>query len=458
MFLSKLSFMIALAALWAGALCSQTAAGQSNSSQSSDPTQEYQGPSILSRDKSLLGERGGKLIDFRFYGQLTGIYDSGLTPVAVDANANLVNTGASYGIDAGFGVFGSRRWRRDQLNIEYRGNYRHYPTSPYFDGIDQFLNLGYARVLTRRLNLELKETAGTTSLANGGFSYVPLTNTDLFAVPANELFDNRTNFIQSRVDLTWQQTARLSYRVGGQGFVVRRRSFALAGLDGFGSHGDVSYRITRRQTVSLEYEFSHFDFQRTFGDADIHTASMGWNISLGRKWDLSVQAGAARTFVRGLTQVSIDPAIAAIVGRNIAVVQFDRAVTIPSYGGRATRRFDRSSLSLNANVGATPGNGVYLTSRQTALAAGYSYTGLRKWTLGATAAYSELSALGQSLGKFKNFQGGVGATYKVANATHLEFRYDLRHYTTQNNAFKKNSDRFSLGIAFSPGETPLAIW
>ncbi|MDQ2944662.1 MAG: hypothetical protein M3Y27_01730, partial [Acidobacteriota bacterium] len=61
-------------------------------------------------------------------------------------------------------------------------------------------------------------------------------------------------------------------------------------------------------------------------------------------------------------------------------------------------------------------------------------------------------------GKFKNYQGGVGATYKIANATHLEFRYDLRHYTTQNNLFKKNSDRFSLGVAFSPGETPLAIW
>ena len=139
-------------------------------------------------------------------------------------------------------------------------------------------------------------------------------------------------------------------------------------------------------------------------------------------------------------------------------MQFDRAVTIPTSGGRATRRFDRSLLNLSANIGASPGNGVYLTSRQTALAALYSYTGIRKWTLGANGAYSELSALGQTLGKFKNVQGGVGATYKLANATHLEFRYDLRHYTTQNNAFRKNSDRFSLGIAFSPGETPLAIW
>ena len=43
-----------------------------------DPT--YQGPSILSRDPSLIGERGGKLLDFRYYVEVTGIYDSGLAP------------------------------------------------------------------------------------------------------------------------------------------------------------------------------------------------------------------------------------------------------------------------------------------------------------------------------------------------------------------------------------------
>ena len=58
----------------------------------------YAGPSILSRDKSLLGERGGKLLDFRFYGEVTGIYDTGLTPISTDAQGNLVNVGATSGI------------------------------------------------------------------------------------------------------------------------------------------------------------------------------------------------------------------------------------------------------------------------------------------------------------------------------------------------------------------------
>ena len=72
--------------------------------------------------------------------------------------------------------------------------------------------------------------------------------------------------------------------------------------------------------------------------------------------------------------------------------------------------------------------------------------------------YTELSAVGQTLGKYTNLQGGTGVTYKVGHETHIQFRYDYRHYTTQNYVYQKDSNRVSLGLAFSPGETPLAIW
>src|SRR6202795_4316819 len=108
-----------------------------------DQEQTYAGPSILSRDKSLIGERGGKLIDFRFYGDITGVYDSGLTPLVVDPQGNVPNYGA-YGVEAGFGVIGSRSWAHDKLSLEYRGTYRHYSNHSYFDGTDQYLDLAYS--------------------------------------------------------------------------------------------------------------------------------------------------------------------------------------------------------------------------------------------------------------------------------------------------------------------------
>lgn len=423
-----------------------------------EPQQTYEGPSILSRDKGLIGERGGKLIDFRYYGEVTGVYDSGLTPFITDAQGNLINAGANYGVEAGYGVIGSRRWKRDWLSLEYKGTYRHYSNSTYFDGLDQFLNLAYNRALTKRFQLALKETAGTISLANGGFSYLPLTNTDLFAVPANELFDTRTNFLQSRVDLTWQKTARLSFSAGGEGFVVRRASLALAGLNGYSARADAAYRLTKRQTVSAGYRHTYFDFQRAFGNATLETVALGYSIELGRNWDFSMQAGGIRVEALGLTTVAIDPAIAAIVGHNTAIVSFFRVLYAPLVETRLIRRFERSALTFSYSNTTSPGNGVYLTSRQNAGSARYSYTGYKRFTAEMVAGYSQLSAVGQTLGKYTNLQGGAGITYKLVRDAHLELRYDFRHYTTQNTLFQKDSNRVSLGLAFSPGDKPLAIW
>jgi hypothetical protein len=422
-----------------------------------DQEQTYAGPTILSRDKSLIGERGGKLIDFRFYGELTGIYDSGLTPLVVNPQGNVPNFG-SEGVEAGFGVIGSHSWVHDKLSLEYRGTYRHYTNHSYFDGTDQFLDLAYSHQLRRHITLDLKQTAGIVSLANGEFSYVPLTNTDLFSVPANELFDNRTVFLQSRVDMVWQKSARLSFGFGGEGFVVRRRSVSLAGLNGYSGRANIAYRLSRRQTVSGNYTYTSFDFQRQFGNSKLQVVTLGYSIGLSRKWDFSTQAGGIRVETAGLTQVALDPAIAAIVGHNVAIVTFARVLYVPEIEGRLIRRYDRSALTLAYSMGVTPGNGVYLTSRQNVGSVGYSYTGYRRLTAALNASYGTMTAVGQTLGQLTNFQSGVATTYKLGRATHLTARYDYRHYTTQNSFYLKDSHRVVIGLAFSPGETPLAIF
>jgi hypothetical protein len=422
-----------------------------------DQEQTYAGPSILSRDKSLIGERGGKLIDFRFYGDITGVYDSGLVPLIVDPQGNVPSYGA-YGVEAGFGVVGSKTWVHDKLSLEYRGSYRNYTNHANFNGTDQFLNLAYSHLLSRHITLDLKETAGTTSLANGEFAYVPLTNTDLFAVPVNELFDTRTNFLQSRVDLVWQKTARLSFGFGGEGFVVRRSSIFLAGLDGYNARANVAYRITRRQTLSGSYIYTHFDFQRQFGYARLQTVTLGYSVGLSRQWDFSLQGGGIRVNTSGLTQVPLDPAIAIIVGQNYAVVTFARVLYVPMAEARLIRRFDRSALTVSYSMGVTPGNGVYLTSRQNVGTVDYSYTGYHRLAASMYASYSTMTAVGQTLGQLKNYLAGAGGTYKLGRALHLEMRYDYRHYTTQNSFYMKDSSRVTIGLAFSPGATPLAIF
>lgn len=440
-----------------GAAFAQTDSSYLDQQQPQQQPERYEGPTILSRDRSLIGERSGKLLDYRYYGSVTGVYDTELLAVGTTSNGALSPV-AGAGVEAGFGVTGSRTWKRDKLSLDYNGVAREYPNARYFDGIDQFLNLSYEHQYTHRLSVQLRETAGTLSLGVGYFTFLPLQQTDLFVVPTNELFDNRTDFLQTRADVIYYLTPRLSIDLGGEGFYVRRRSASLASLNGYEGHGDVSYRLTRRQTATISYERVAFNYLRLFGDAYIDTYTGGYSIGLGRRWDFALQAGAAHVDFSGLTVVNIDPAIAAIVGQNTAVVTFHNLTYIPIYQAQLTRRFPHSAVTAAYNQAFSPGNGVYLTARQTAATLQYSYTGLKRFTFAANASYSSLSSLGQTLGSYRGTTGGIGVTYKVASATHLEARYDYRYFTTGITGFNQNASRLSVGLAFSPGEKPLPIW
>ena len=260
----------------------------------------YDGPSILSRRLSLSPETKVAMNAFGLYAQIIGVYDSGLATVSA-LQGKPVAAVASFGQETNFGANASHRWRRGKLSIEYRGSYRRYTNAPAFDGLDQFLQLTYSEALLRHLTLDVKSTLGTTTLANGAFAYFPLASLDRIGIPTDELFDNRTNYLQSRVDLTWRLTPRLSLDFGGDGFVVRRASLLLAGLNGYNARASVAYRLTRRQTISASYDNTYFDFQRAFGDSRLETAAIGYSIGLTREWDLSTLAGGVRVDTLGLT-------------------------------------------------------------------------------------------------------------------------------------------------------------
>src|SRR5581483_5031517 len=111
--------------------------------QESDSLDTYQGPSILSRGGSgIAGERAGRLVDFRFWGDLSGVYDSDLNGVIVNQSGGLQGSGAEYGLEAGGGVVGSKTWRHDQISVDYTGHFRHYTPNSFFDGTDQLLQFG----------------------------------------------------------------------------------------------------------------------------------------------------------------------------------------------------------------------------------------------------------------------------------------------------------------------------
>jgi opacity protein-like surface antigen len=258
--------------------------------------------------------------------------------------------------------------------------------------------------------------------------------------------------------VTYQKTARLSFNAGADAFVTRRRSSALYGFTGYRVRGDLAYRTSRYATTGVAYDFTHFEYTKGFGGSDIHTVQFVQSFRLGRYWELSARAGGSRVETLGLTRVAIDPVIAAIVGRSSAVEVIYRINWVPSADVTLTRAFRHASMSFDYQRGVTPGNGLFLTSRQEAATGSYTYTGIRKLNIGLQAGYSSIGSLTQTIGNYAGLTGGGGLTYNLTKALHFVTRYDYRHYDVDQTTFKRNTYRVTMGFAFSPGDVPLALW
>ena len=164
--------------------------------------------------------------------------------------------------------------------------------------------------------------------------FLPADNkcSDSFAIPANELFDSRTNYSESQVDLTWQKTARLSFEVGARRLRRAQGFAALAGLNGYSAQAGARVPADAPSDHGLRH-FSNLQISTSsglFGNAQLRNCRDRLFHRLNRNMDLTLQAGGSRVDTRGLTDVSLDPAIAAIVGQNVAVVTFSRVVVLPA--------------------------------------------------------------------------------------------------------------------------------
>ena len=424
---------------------------------------EYGGPSILSRGGAPSIARGGETLRLRPFLTLSGIYDSGLGNTIINQQGN-VPYADLYGVDAAFGVTGAHTWKHSSLDLDYRGTLRHYNENTYYDGMDNSLMLGYKRQLTSRTSFEVAENATRYQRAfslplagyyNTGFqAYDP----SFSGLTTNDLFDTPATMSMSTGRLTHLFSARLSMSLSGSGLFIRRHSDALVGTNGYTARGDIAYRLSRYQTISVSYDFNHFDFQNRYGQADVHGAALGYSVRMGRHWEMALSGGAMRAESVRNTQVQLDPVVAAILGRTVGFAKFHGIVYLPQYGAHLTRAFRRASASAGYSRTVLPGNGVYTITSYENGTLGYSYTGFRRLSLQAGASYTRYSALSQALGRYRSYSGGGGFTYRVAHSLSVIGRVDGRRYQVQNSDLNRIYCRASFGLGWAPGDYPLALW
>jgi hypothetical protein len=420
----------------------------------------YLGPAVLSSGATGVGNRSGQQMDLRFFGGISGVYDSSLEPVAINSQGQLVTIGGLYGVEANIGAYGTHSWRTAQLGVDYHGIFREYANNASYSGIDQYLTLGYTWQQSRRMIWKAQLLGGILDDALGGIGVEGATSAANPSVvsPASLLFDSRSYYLQGGLDLTFQETARTSFTLGGQGFDVWRQSPLLVGMEGYSLHGSVEHRLSQHTSVGFNYQRQHFNFPKVFGQANVDTGEVFLGSNLGRVWSFTVRGGVFHSEVSGLQSVALSPVIAALLGQSTTVQAFYRENIFPSGQATLTRKFKMASLNFFFGQSVVPGNGVYLTSKSQNGGAGYSYTGIRKVNLSINGGYNSLNSLGQGIQPYKTGFAGGGITYTLPYALHLVTRYDYRFQQIEDLSYKHTGYRASVGVTWSPGKMPLSLW
>ncbi len=412
---------------------------------------------ILSRGGSPRLGQGGELLRLRPYAAVTGIYDTGLTGVFTDEQGRVPGQDA-YGVSVSFGALGYHSWRHTTLGLSYHGETRHYSRRTYYSGLNQAVAVGVSHQASRRVRFEIQQAAATRHGGYYGLLGASLYNPEFTQATEDLLFDTRTHLLASTARMIFQKSARLSLSATGNALMIEPRSRALFQARMAGAGGDVAYRLSRTQTIGVVYTFNHFWYPRAFGNAEAHGAMLQYSRLLGRFWTLGLGAGGYRVESVGLRRVGLDPVIAAIIGERFGIEVFHRIIYVPGFEASLSRQFRRASFHAHYQRGISAGNGLYLTSARESAGVGVGYTGTRRLHLSASAGYSRLTSLANTLGRHRSYRAGAGLTYRLAGPLSLMARVDGHKYNLGGTGFGRIRYRISAGLTFSPGEFPLALW
>jgi hypothetical protein len=354
------------------------------------------------------------------------------------------------------GAYGARNWQRSSIGLDYRGDYRKSNTAQ-FDGSNQALSLDWQYQPNRRISMFAQETAGTTNRAFGGFSAPAFADQDNFGVPLNEVFDSRVYFSQTSAGVGYRQSARMTVKFTGGSFLVKRTSRALIGMQGYSAGVDVSRQMSRSLGIGLVYNYIKFEYPRVYGGSEVHMVGVGFKRRFTRSLDLSGMVGVFRADTTGTETFTLSPEIAAVLGRSQGVQAFQRIFIAPQASIELGYTLERSRFNISYNSGINPGNGVYITSRVDSISGGFSYSGLRKLSIGASAGYTKTNSIGLTLGDLTNMQGGGGVTYRIARFFSLSVQADRRQFSSPGIVGRSGSS-INAGLSFTPGTLPLSIW
>jgi hypothetical protein len=420
---------------------------------------QYSGPAILARGEAPAAMLA-PTVSFRPFLQISTVYDTGLSDVRLTDDGELASS-SSWGLRASLGVSGAHSWKRTRLGLDYRGSYSNYRQSGVSNAYDHSFLLSVNERVSRRVNLNLRESMGlfTRDFGIAGLSQTIAFDPTSSYIPTTDFFDNRTIYLTTQADLNIQTSLRMSFNIGGDLFINRRHSSALSGAAGESARGDVHYRISRRSTAGASYNFHHYSYTGTNGGSDIHSISGSFAIALTRRLEFSGTAGISRVESKFIQVFEVDRVIAELLGIRSTEQIVHQLRTRPSVNARMSRVFRTGVVYVSGASAVTPGNGLFLTSYTESFMGGYSYTGLRRWSISASVSKTLAEAVGSISGNY----GGLTTTGSLSRTLRYGLNFTAavsarRYESSDFNKYNRLIYNATVGIGFTPGNIPLRIW
>lgn len=436
----------ALASLWAGVCFAQGSFG---------------GPSVLGRSGGAGIGRPSPQVRLRYFATVRGVYDSGLTAINQDPAAP--GSFGLGGVEAIFGVVGTKSWRKTQLALTYQGGYRQYNQNVGFNGSDHALTVGVSHAVGRRATLTTSNVVATMTRAFGfGFGLNFLQSNQLDPAfsnfPFSDMLDVRMNFASTSNTLQYRFGPRLSVAATG-GLNTIQRAGGLFASTGFQARGDISYRISRNQTITVDYGAQSFDFRDSYGNTFLQNVAVQYAAAIGRRWQLNLRGGGFEIKNQGLQRVQLRPEIAEILGVRVGLEAFYRVNYLPNFQVGLNGRFRSSTVSLVANRGVIPGNGIILMSSTQNVSASYNYVGIRHWTFSGLGGWTRMTNLVRFAARNEGYTAGGQVGYQIRPALQLNASAIYRDMqTTAVSRFQRAGTRIAVGLTYSPGDIPLSLW
>ncbi len=409
---------------------------------------EYTGPAVLSRENQPRIGQAPALVILQPFFYVNQLYGTGIVG---DGNPGQ----AVGGIEAGFGIRGTHRWKRVDVDLNYEGNFRDYTQQTGLAGTNQYLRTTAVVQLKRHLNLALRQTVASVIQDLSSLSVQPLELSG--GPPASEPYDNRATLLDSQATLTYQKSRRLSFTGSMEGSITRRASAPLVGTDEVLVGGDVAYLLSRHATVGVNYNFTHYGYA-TFGSANMGTIAGNLSWRLSRTVDVGMQLGMTHGVVVGLAAVPLDAEVAALVGTESGIQVSHQPFSSPILHARVSRRWRSATAHLGYQRGISPGNGLILTSYTTSVDAGFRYMFSREWNLSMRAGRTSMQSLFGSTTptSYIGYIGDVSLSRSIRPNIQLVARFDVRPYVYSSSQIRPFYSS-TIGVKFTTREWPVVL-